>query len=143
MAINSKHNQLPSDLGPTQLVAVSSLKFPQSFKIYPTATVKKAARFIESLGLRVPVLIDRERNIICGEIWALAHKHLGLPEISVLIADGLSKDQLEAYRIGMQRIPELGEWDNNALGDLFQDWTGRDIGFDIELTGFALPEIDI
>jgi DNA modification methylase len=143
MAINSKHNQLPSDLGPTQLVAVSSLKFPQSFKIYPTATIKKAARFIESLGLRVPVLIDRERNIICGEIWVLAHKHLGLPEISVLIADGLSKDQLEAYRIGMQRIPELGEWDDHALGELFQDWTGRDIGFDIELTGFALPEIDI
>ncbi len=43
----------------------------------------------------------------------------------------------------MQRIPELGEWDNSALGELFQDWTDRDIGFDIELTGFALPEIDI
>jgi DNA modification methylase len=43
----------------------------------------------------------------------------------------------------MQRIPELGEWEDNSLGELFQDWTGRDIGFDIELTGFALPEIDL
>jgi DNA modification methylase len=141
--IKPTHNQLPSDLGPTQLIAVSSLKYPKSFKIYPNVAIKKAARFIEALGLRVPVLIDRDRNIICGEIWALAHTHLGLPEISVLVAEGLSKDQLDAYRIGMQRIPELGEWDDNALGDIFRDWTGRDIGFDIELTGFAIPEIDI
>jgi hypothetical protein len=111
--VTPKHNQLPNDLGPTQLIAVSSLKFPRGYKLYTASTVKRAARFIESLGLRVPVLIDRERNIVCGEIWALAHRHLGLPEISVLIADGLSKDQLEAYRIGMQRIPELGEWDDN------------------------------
>jgi ParB-like chromosome segregation protein Spo0J len=98
MAIDLKHNQLPNDLGPTQLVAVSSLKHPKAFKVYSSATIRKAARFIEALGLRVPVLIDRERNIICGEIWALAHKHLGLPEISVLIADGLSKDQLVVYK---------------------------------------------
>jgi DNA modification methylase len=141
--ITPKHNQLPIDLGPIQLVAVSSLKYPKAFKVYSSATVRRAARFIEALGLRVPVLIDRDRNIICGEIWTLAHKHLGSPEISVLVADGLTKDQLDAYRIGMQRIPELGEWDNGALGELFQDWTGRDMGFDIELTGFALPEIDI
>lgn len=137
------HNQLPNELGPTQLVAVSSLKYPNSFRIYQEATIRKASRFIEAFGQHVPVLIDRDRNIICGEIWALAHKHLCLPEISALIADGLSKDQLDAYRLGMQRIPELGEWDNGALGELFRDWSGRDVGFDMELSGFSVPEIDI
>jgi DNA modification methylase len=142
MSISSKHNQLPSELGPTQLIAVSSLKFPKSLKIYPIATVKKAARFLETFGARLPVLVDSDRNIIAGEIWALAHQRLGLPEISALFIEGLSADQLQAYRIGIQRIPELGDWDEGALGELFKDWTSRDLQFDIELTGFEMPEID-
>jgi hypothetical protein len=52
--ISRQHNQLPIDLGPTQLIAVSSLKFLPSFKVYPTATVKKAARFLETFGARSP-----------------------------------------------------------------------------------------
>ncbi len=47
--ITSKHNQLPHDLGPAQLVAVASLKFPRGYKVYTTSTVKRAARFIEAL----------------------------------------------------------------------------------------------
>jgi DNA modification methylase len=142
MAITSKHNQIPSDLGPTQLIAVSSLKFPRSFKIYPSTTIKKAARFLETFGLRLPVLVDSDRNIVAGEIWALAHQRLGYPEIPVLFTEGLSADQLKAYRVGIQRIPELADWDDGALGELFQDWTSRDLDFDVELTGFSVPEID-
>jgi DNA modification methylase len=142
MADSSKHNQIACDLGPTQLIAVSSLKFPQSFKIYPSATIKKAARFLETFGPRLPVLVDSDRNIVAGEIWALAHQRLGLPEISALFIEGLSADQLQAYRIGIQRIPELGDWDDGALGELFKDWTSRDLEFDVELTGFGMPEID-
>jgi DNA modification methylase len=142
MNANPKHNQFPSDLGPTQLIAVSSIKFPQSFKLYPSATIKKAARFLETFGPRLPVLVDSDRNIVAGEIWALAHQRLGLPEISALFIEGLSPDQLQAYRIGIQRIPELGDWDEGALGELFKDWTSRDLEFDVELTGFEMPEID-
>ena len=95
--ITPKHNQLPSDLGPTQLVAVSSLRFPKSFKAYSSSTLKEAARFIETFGLRLPVLVDSDRNIVSGEIWALAHKQLELPEISALFVEGLNVDQLNAY----------------------------------------------
>jgi hypothetical protein len=84
MSNQGKHNQIPSDLGPTQLVAVSSLRLPKSFKKYPVDTIKKAARFIETFGLRLPALVDAGRNVVYGEIWALAHKHLELSEISVL-----------------------------------------------------------
>src|ERR1700676_4257679 len=139
MTVNPKPNQLPTDLGPTQLIAVSSLKFSQSFKAYPTATIKKAARFVETFGPRLPVLVDSDRNIVAGEIWALAHQRLGLPEISALFIEGLSAAQLQPYRIGIQRNPELGDWDDGALGELFKDWTSRDLEFDIELTGFEMP----
>jgi DNA modification methylase len=142
MAITTKHNQISAELGPTQLVAVSSLKFQTAYKIYPTSTVKKAARFIETFGPRLPVLVDSDRNIIAGEIWVLAHQRLGLPEISALFVEGLSADQLQAYRVGFQRIPELGDWSDDALGELFKDLTSRDVGFDVESTGFEMPEID-
>lgn len=142
MIVNTKHNQLPGELGQTQPIAVSSPRFPKSFKVYPTATIKKAARFIETFGSRLPILVDADRNIVAGEIWALAHQRLGLPEISALFIEGLSVDQLQAYRIGIQRIPELGEWDEGALGELFKDWTSRDLEFDVEAMGFEMPEID-
>jgi DNA modification methylase len=142
MSISSKHNQLTSELGPTQLIAVSSLKFPKSLKVYPIVTVKKASRFIETFGARLPILVDSNRNIVAGEIWASAHIRLGLPEIPAIFVEGLSADQLQAYRVGFQRIPELGDWDEGALGELFKDWTSRDLEFDIELTGFEMPEID-
>jgi DNA modification methylase len=135
-------NQIPSDLGPTRLVAVSSLRFSKSFKNYSVATAKKAASFIETFGLRVPILVDADHNVVCGEIWALAHKRLELPEISVLFVEGLSPDQLKAYRLGMERIPELGDWDTEALAEVFADWSGRDLDFNIELPGFDAPEID-
>jgi hypothetical protein len=50
MTIQRQHNQIPTELGPTQLVAVSSLTFPRSFRAYASGTIKKAARFIETFG---------------------------------------------------------------------------------------------
>lgn len=142
MKVTSRHNQIPAELGPTQLVAVSSLIFPRSFRAYASGTIKKAARFIETFGIRIPILIDTERNVIAGEIWALAAKSLDLPEIPALFAEGLTPSQLKAYRIGIERIPELGGWDDQALGEMFKEFSTTTLDFDIEITGFSMPEID-
>jgi DNA modification methylase len=142
MKVTSRHNQIPTELGPTQLVAVSSLTFPQSVRTYASGAIKKAARFIETFGIRIPILVDTERNVIAGEIWALAAKSLDLPEIPALFAEGLTPSQLKAYRIGIERIPELGGWDDQALGEMFKEFSAASLDFDIEITGFSMPEID-
>jgi hypothetical protein len=142
MKVTPKHNQISSELGPTQLAAVSSLQFPRSLRKYKPAHIKQAARFIETFGIRLPVLVDAERNVVAGEIWVLAVKSLEIPEIPVIFVEGLSAEQLSAYRIGIQRIPELAEWDDETLGDIFKEWTGRTLEFDIEVAGFSMPEID-
>lgn len=139
----SNSNQLKRNLGPAQLVALSSIKFDRALKLYPKPAIKKAAKFVETLGKCPPVLIDSERNLISGEIWLLAHRHLELPEIQAYFVEGLTSDQLKAYRIGLAKLPELGSWDNETLGALFKNLTSHDVGFDIELTGFDVPEIDI
>lgn len=130
MPNSHRHNQILTDLGSTQLVATSSLQFPRSLRNYTSAVIKKSARFIETFGLRLPVLLDSERNVIAGEIWALAARWLELPEIPALFVEGLSSDQVNAYRIGLQRIPELGTWDEQALSEIFQDWS------ELSLPGF-------
>lgn len=68
MQITPKHNQIAAEIGPTQLIAVSSLKFPRSFRSFKSATIKQAARFIETFGIRLPVLVDADRDVIAGEI---------------------------------------------------------------------------
>jgi hypothetical protein len=142
MSTTRKPNQIPAELGPTQLIAVSSLTFPRSFRSYKAPAIKQAARFLETFGNRLPILIDAKRNVIAGEIWALAAKRLELPEIPAIFVEGLSSDQLDAYRIGIQKIPELGGWDENALGEIFKDWSSRALDFEIEIVGFSMPEID-
>jgi DNA methylase len=142
MKITPKHNRISSELGPTQLAAVSSLQFPRSLRKYKPAHIKQAARFIETFGIRLAVLVDAERNVVAGEIWVLAVKSLEIPEIPVIFVEGLSAEQLNAYRIGIQRIPELAAWDDDALGEIFKEWTGRTLDFDIEIAGFSMPEID-
>jgi DNA modification methylase len=142
MPTNRHNNQIFTELGATQLVAVSSLQFPKSLRSYKTSEIKTAARFLEAFGLRLPVVLDASRNVIAGEIWALAAKALDLPEIPALFIEGLSQDQLGAYRIGIDRIPELGKWDQQALGELYSDLVLRDLDFNLEIMGFSMPEID-
>jgi DNA modification methylase len=142
MKIRPSSNQIPTELGSTQLVAVSSLQFPKSFRAYKSGAIKKAARFLETFGIRLPVLLDAKRNVIAGEIWALAAKSLDLPEIPALFVEGLSQNQLDAYGIGIERLPELGDWDKQALGELFADWAVSGLDFDLEIAGFSMPEID-
>ena len=64
---------------------------------------------------------------------------LGLVEVPVVLADDLTDAQVKAFRISVNRMAELAEWDNELLalelGEL------GELGFDLDLTGFGEGEI--
>jgi DNA modification methylase len=137
-----KSNSILAEIGPIERLPITAIKEKKSFRIFKKETLRQAARFMEAFGSRVPILVDADNEIVEGEIWFCAAKHLGLPDIAVLRITGLTPNQLIAYRIGVQRIPQSAEWDDSALADVFKQWSSEDLDFDVELTGFSAAEMD-
>ena len=102
--------------------------------------VSKIARSISEFGFTVPVLIDPEGEIIAGHGRLLASKVLGLTEIPVRIAQGLTDAQKRAYRIADNQLTIDGGWNEADLS--FEIKALDESGFDLSLTGFEPVIVD-
>ena len=109
--------------------------------------VDVVANSIREFGFRVPIIVDRERVIICGHTRRLAALELGLAEVPVIVANGLTEDQIRAYRLADNRVAELAEWDEKLLREELAKITGVDLsglGFDREtLKGVQMESLGI
>src|SRR5689334_450266 len=63
--------------------------------------IRQIARSIEAFGFNVPVLIDREDNVVAGHGRLLACAELGWTEVPTLGLDHLSPAQARAFRIAV------------------------------------------
>jgi DNA modification methylase len=102
--------------------------------------VEAVARSIREYGFRQPIVVDEAKVIIVGHTRWKAAKALGLSEVPVHVAIGLSPEKVKAYRLADNKVAELASWDKELLpielGDL------RDMGMDLELLGFAPDELE-
>jgi DNA modification methylase len=105
------------------------------------AAVDKVAASIKEFGWRQPIVVDGEGVVIAGHTRLLAAKKLSLPEVPVHIAEGLSKQQVKAYRLMDNRSHEEAEWDKELLGHELLELEALDI--DLALTGFDPDELSM
>jgi len=84
-------------------------------------------------------LIDEQGGIIAGHGRTLAAQKLEMTEVPVMVAKGWSDAKKRAYIIADNKLAQNADWDNEMLalelGEL------GDLGFDLDLTGFAADEI--
>ena len=92
-------------------------------------------------GIVLPILIDGDGVIIAGEALAKSAIRLGYTEVPVIRLTHLDRPAVKALRIALNRLPELGEWDDEKLAVEFQDLIEMD--FEVDLTGFEMGEIDL
>lgn len=102
--------------------------------------VDRVASAIREFGFRVPILAKSDGSIIDGHLRLKAAKKLGLATVPVLLADDLTDAQVKAFRISVNRMAELAEWDDELLSLELAEL--REMDFDMELTGFDLAELD-
>ena len=105
----------------------------------PPAAVDKVAASIKEFGWRQPIVVDSEAVIIAGHTRLLAAQKLGLTQVPVHVATGLSPAQVKAYRLMDNRSHEEAAWDMDLLPLELVDL--KALSFDLELTGFDDQEL--
>lgn len=91
------------------------------------------ANSISQFGFKVPVVVDRENVIVCGHTRYKAAQKLGLKTVPCIIADDLTPDQINAFRLADNKTAELADWDMSKLEEelegLANDFDMEDFGF--------------
>ena len=102
--------------------------------------VDKVAASIKEFGFRQPIVVDSEMVIIAGHVRYQAAQKLGLKKVPVHVADGLSAEQVKAYRIADNRTGEDAQWDNEMLSLELADLDNMQ--FDKAVLGFEAAELE-
>lgn len=61
--------------------------------------VDPVANSIREFGFKVPIVIDKENNVVCGHTRLKAAKKLGMKTVPCIIADDLTEEQVKAFRL--------------------------------------------
>lgn len=100
--------------------------------------VDAVASSIREFGFKVPVVIDKNGEIIAGHTRYKAAKKLKLKEIPCIIADDLTEEQIKAFRLADNKVGELAEWDLDMLDIELDEITE----IDMEQFGFYMSDME-
>ncbi len=107
---------------------------------YNDDAVDAVAASIKEFGFQQPIVVDKDHVIIVGHTRVKAAEQLGLTEVPVVVADNLTPEQVQAYRIADNKTGEIAEWDYNLLPVEIKEL--QDANFDLSLLGFDAEELD-
>lgn len=101
--------------------------------------VKRVLESIKEYGFTNPILVDKDLVIIAGHTRREAAILAGLEKVPYIIEEGLTPEQVKAYRIADNKLAELSTWDKEALKEeLFEL---KEIDYPLEVMGFT--EMDL
>ena len=96
--------------------------------------VDRVAAAIHEFGFRVPVVAKSDGTVVDGHLRLKAAKKLGMTEVPVVLADDMTDLQVKAFRLSVNKVSELAEWDDDLLAIELNDWHAEDC--DMALIGF-------
>ncbi len=95
---------------------------------------------LREFGFVNPVIVDKDYNIIAGHGRVLAAKAEGITEVPCVFVEHLTEAQKKAYILADNRLALNAGWDEELLALEFADL--KELGFDLEITGFDAAEIE-
>ena len=102
--------------------------------------VELVANSIKEFGFKVPMVIDKNNEIVAGHTRYKASLELGLKEVPVIVADDLNEEQIKAFRLADNKVSERSEWNYELLDEELKNI----LGIDMEDFGFTnIDDIDI
>jgi DNA modification methylase len=104
------------------------------------SAIEKVAMSLKEYGFRQPIVVDKDRVIVVGHTRYRASKKLGFKEVPITIADNLTPEQINAYRIADNRTNEEAEWDLELLKTEIKELELAE--FNLDLTGFDEDQLN-
>src|SRR5258708_34858557 len=105
--------------------------------------IAQIADAIRRFGFTNPVLVDDANGIVAGHGRVEGDQAVGLEQVPTVRLSAMSEAEIRAYVIADNRLAENAGWDRALLGIELQYLTELEIDFDVTVTGFDLPEIDL
>ena len=115
--------------------------------------VEATATSIKEFGWQQPIVVDKDGVIIVGHTRLKAAKELGLKQVPIVVAENLTDEQANAYRLADNKTGEIASWDFSALEDElasitdidmkefgFEDFEFKDGSDDTDLDDYEEPE---
>lgn len=115
-------------------LAIADLREYESNPRHNDAAVDAVAASIKEFGFKVPIIIDRDNVIVAGHTRLKAARKLGLETVPCIIADDLTPEQINAFRLADNKTAELAEWDF----ELLEKELAALADFDMEQFGFEI-----
>lgn len=107
------------------------------------AQIRAIAKSISSFGFNAPILTDGQRRVLAGHARLEAALFLQLPEVPVITLDDLTPAQAKAYMLADNKLTDRSEFKLELVAIHLKELSDMVLDFDIEDTGFELPEIDL
>lgn len=89
---------------------------------------------IKEFGFKVPIVIDKNKEIVAGHTRYKASQKLGLKEVPCIIADDLTEEQIKAFRLVDNKVGDFSLWDYEKLKEEIDEIDPDH--FDIDLNNF-------
>lgn len=100
--------------------------------------IEYVANSIKEFGFKVPIVIDKNNEIIAGHTRLEASKKLKLEEVPCIVADDLTEEQVRAFRLADNKVSEVAEWDF----DLLEQELAEIQDIDMSMFDFDLSSLD-
>jgi len=115
--------------------------YPNNARTHSKKQVRQIANSIKRFGFNNPVIVDERKQVMAGHGRVEAAKLLGLHAVPTIKLSHMSEEEKKAYILADNKLAMKASWDREILAIELQGLV--DHGFDIELTGFETPEIEV
>ena len=124
----------------SEIIPIADLvQHPRNPRVHPESLIVKLVKSIEHFGWTNPVILAKDGTVLAGHARLTAAARMGIDRVPVIKTD-LDGDKAEAYLIADNKIADESEWDTSRLKEIILDLDHG--GFDLELTGFSLGEVE-
>ena len=134
---------MPKSIAIEQMAPTDLKPYARNARTHSVKQIAQIAASIRTFGFNNPVLIDKHNVIIAGHGRVEAAKLLGLETVPVIRLEHLSEAEKRAYILADNKLAEKAGWDAEILAIELQNLIDLDLDFDISVTGFDMPEIDV
>ena len=90
------------------------IPYARNARTHSSAQVDQIAASIREWGWTNPILVSQDGTIIAGHGRVLGARKLGITEVPVMVANGWTKAQIQAYALADNKLALNAGWDETC-----------------------------